>query len=310
MRIRMDVPSKLPFYLEADATINQWDFYRSSAEIFYDKKPSYLLTSDYNFGLNFGLPARNKGKIVASPSYIKISDQYYQTPDFLQVDTADQTVFNAGSIAVLYERNTLNLKQYANQGTFVSMKIRLVAGEESSLPGSTSVIKDTVKNNHKWVQFNLIYDNYFKRTGRIRLGVYAEAMLSNQPFFSNYTSSILSAPSFEPINEMKTLFLPNYHAYNYFGVGSKNVIVLTNSIDIRIEGYLFQPYEAILSTTDLKATYGDRWAKRYFIGSGGAVYHSPIGPLGLFLNYYDDQENPFSFLFHIGYFIFNKGALD
>jgi len=309
-RLRMDVPSRIPYYLEVDATINQWDFYRSSTEIFSDKKPSYLLTSDYNYGLNFGLPVRNKGKFVASPSYIQLSDQYYQTPNFVQADTADNTDFDGGSFALLYERSTLNRKQYANQGTFFNMKFRGVAGQESTIPGSTSVVRDTIDKSHQWIQFNLVYDNYFKRKGRIRLGVYAEAMLSNQPFLSNYTASILSAPSFEPINEMKTLFLPNYHAYNYFGVGSKNVIVLTNSFDLRIEGYLFQPYQAIYSTTDLKAEFGEKWAKRYFIGSGGAVYHSPIGPIGLFLNYYDDQEQPFSLLFHIGYFIFNKGALD
>jgi NTE family protein len=306
----MSVPSRLPYYLEADVTANQWDFYRSSSEIFADKKPSYLVKSDENYGLNFGIPARNKGKIVASASYVQNTYQYYQTTDFLQADTADRTDFDGFTTAVQFERSTQNLKQYANQGTYLSLGVRYVTGEENSVPGSTSVIRDPVTADHQWIQAKLKYDNYFKRKGRIRLGFYAEAAWSTQPFFANFTASILAAPSFEPIQETKTLFLPNFHAHVYGGVGSKNIVVITNNLDLRLEGYLFQPYRAINKNFDLKAEYGEKFARRFFIGSAGIVFHSPIGPAGLFLNYYDDRENPYSVLFHVGYIIFNKGALD
>src|SRR5207247_2483359 len=87
-RIRMDLPSSHPYFIESDVTLNQFDFFKSSTKFFTDEKPAYILKSDYFFGLNFGLPQRNKGKIVISPGYIRLSDNYYQTSSFLQNDTA------------------------------------------------------------------------------------------------------------------------------------------------------------------------------------------------------------------------------
>lgn len=309
-RIRMDSPSNIPYYLETDITVNQWDFYRSSTELLTDIKPSYLITSDWNFGLNFGLPIRNKGKVVTSAAHINLLDQYYQTSDFAQSDTADKTRFNGFTAVINFERNTLNRKQYANKGTYFSVKVRGVTGKENTIPGSTSVEQTEINDQHQWIQAKATLERYYKPRGRIRLGIYAETVFSNQPFFANYTSTILNEPSFEPIQETQTLFLPNFHASIYGGIGSKNAITIINNLDLRLEAYMFQPYEAINKTADLKAEYGEPFEKRYFIGSAGAVFHSPIGPVGLFLNYYDDQENQFSLLFHVGYIIFNKGALD
>ena len=248
IKIRMDAPSRPPYFLEAEATINQYDFYKSTDAIFTDQKPSYILTSDYYFGLNFGLPARNKGKFIVNAGYIRLVDDYYQAQNFLQRDTADETIFDGFTSSMLYERNTLNRKQYANQGTFLSMKVRYITGNEFTIPGSTSIDKNKSENSHHWVQFKLIYDNYYKRRGRLKLGFYTEDVISNEPFFANYTSSVLSAPSFEPVLETKTLFLPNFHAHNYVGAGSRNVIMLRQNLDLRIEGYVFQPIREILFT--------------------------------------------------------------
>jgi NTE family protein len=307
-KIRMDAPSQTPYFLEAEATLNQYDFYTSSNAIFTDQKPSYILTSDYNFGLNFGLPVRNKGKIIVSADYVRVADDYYQAQNFLQSDTADETLFKAFTSTLLYERNTLNRKQYASQGTFLSMRFRYFVGNEYTIPGSTSVDRQQSEDFHQWIQARLVYDNYYKRRGVVKLGFYGECVFSNQPFFANYTATVLSSPAFQPLQETKTLYLPNFHAHNYLGAGSRNVISIRPNLDFRIEGYVFQPIREIVSTPDLKAEYSVRFLKRYFTASGGMVFHSPVGPVGMFVNYYDDRENPFSFLFHIGFIIFNGSA--
>ena len=121
---------------------------------------------------------------------------------------------------------------------------------------------------------------------------------------------MLNSPAFEPIQESQTLFLSNFHAHSYAGLGLKNVIILRPTLDIRVEGFVFMPYKELLQTSTLKTEYGKAFSKRYYLGSLGAVYHSPIGPVSFFLNYYDDRENKFSVLFHVGFFIFNKSALD
>jgi NTE family protein len=38
--------------------------------------------------------------------------------------------------------------------------------------------------------------------------------------------------------------------------------------------------------------------------------HSPIGPISLSVNYYDDRENQLGILLHVGYLLFNKHPLE
>jgi NTE family protein len=43
---------------------------------------------------------------------------------------------------------------------------------------------------------------------------------------------------------------------------------------------------------------------------GALVYHTPIGPISIGVNFYDKNENSFSFFFHFGYIIYNKKSMD
>jgi NTE family protein len=310
LKIRMDSPSRLPYYIEGEATINQYDFYKSSTALFSDEKPSYIIQSDYNFGMNAGIPARNKGKVVFGGGYIRTQDNYYQTSEFAQNDTADESIFRGGSGYILFERSTLNRKMYANQGTFLSMKLRYINGVEYTIPGSTSVDRQEKNDGRQWLQARLSYENYYKRRGHLKLGFYAEATWTNEPFFTNYTSTILASPSFEPVAEMQTLYLPDFHAHQYGGAGLRNVWMIRSNLDFRLEGYVFQPYRELVKTVDLKTEYGKPFAKQFYIGSAGMVFHSPLGPISLFLNYYHERKNPFSLLFHFGYIIFSKSATE
>ena len=297
-------------FLEADATLNQYDFFRSSNAFFSDQKPAYILASDYFFGLHGGIPARNKGKIVASAGYVRIADNYYQTQNFLQKDTADKTILKGFTGALTFERSTLNRKQFANQGTFLQLRIRGVDLEEDTKPGSTSASRTIEHDHHQWLQAKLTYENYYKRRGRLRLGFYSEVAATNQTFFNNYTATILNTPSFEPVLETQTLFLPAYRAQFFGGAGLRNVIMLRNNLELRIDGYVFQPYQELIRTDDLKTRFGEPLAKRYFLGSGGLVLHSPIGPISLAVNYYDQREENLSLLFHVGFLLFHASALD
>ncbi|HRH66556.1 MAG TPA: patatin-like phospholipase family protein, partial [Bacteroidia bacterium] len=171
-KIRMDSPAKIPYFLEAEVTLNQYDFFRSSNAFFTDQKPAYIVESDQNYGLNFGLPARNKGKIIASAAYFRVADNYYQTSNFLQNDTADKSILKGLTGALEFERSTLNKKQYANQGTFLNIRLRYVNANEYTIPGSTSVDRRLEEDNHDWFQFKVKYENYYKRRGRIKLGFY------------------------------------------------------------------------------------------------------------------------------------------
>lgn len=310
-RARLDFAFRLPFYLESKYTINKWDYFKSSSSFFEDSKPSYLIVRDSYFEGNMGIPVAYKGKINIGGAFSSLSNEYYQTNDFLESDTADFTTFDNYSAFVHFERNSLNRKQYATEGSSLQFKSRYITGKELTIPGSTAPPeKQTFRNNLEWFQLKLKYDKYFNKDWRVKLGFLGEMVYSNQPFFNNYTASILSAPAFQPIPESKSLFQERFRAHSYVAGGLKNIYEIGNNFQIRLEGYVFQPLNEIQQTEDRSPHYGKEFSIRYFLGTFATVYHTPVGPVSLSLNYYDKAEQQFSFLFHFGYIIFNDKALD
>ena len=311
VKSRFDFPFKIPMYIEPLINWNKWDYYRSSNAFLEDVKPAYLIQHEEYGSLSVGFPTGKKGRIVSAVSGARVTDRYYLTKQFTQQDTADRTDFDVFSSQAYYEVNSLNRKQYANQGEYLSLKIRYVNGLEINTPGSTST--DTAKeyrSPHEWVTLKFIGEHYFNRRGTLKIGIYGEGAYSTQPFFHNYTSSILSSPSFQPTPDSKTLFLENYRAHKYLAGGLKFVVNFRRNIELRAEGYVFQPYQKMIKTADLQTEYGHPFAQQHYVGAAAIVFNTFLGPISLSLNYYDSEKNPFSVLFHFGYTIFNKRALE
>ncbi|RLD78051.1 MAG: hypothetical protein DRJ15_12315 [Bacteroidetes bacterium] len=307
---RVDFPTRTPFFLELGYIYNNKNYFRNSTYFFDDETPSFLICGESYGYFGIGIPATHRGKLVIGTNYGARKDEYYQSNVFAREDTADITTFDMLAPKLTFELNSLNRKQFADGGARFLAEARFVSGEETHTPGSTSTETLKTEKEHSWIQLRLLYDNYFDHFGPLSIGFYGELLLSNQDFFANYTSSILAAPSFEPVLESKTLFLPKYRAYNYGVVGLKFVLDIYRKIDFRLEGYLFQPYQEILSDENMKAYYGKEFAYRSVIGSSSVVWHSPLGPLSVSLNYYDRSNDSFSVFFNFGYIIFNKSITE
>lgn len=311
IRTRIDFPTRLPFFIEPFFTWNRFDFYRSTPVYFVDTRPPFLIQIDRFGEITGGIPIRNKGRLVAGTGIGFNRHLYYQTSQFTSADTTDRTDYSFFTSHLLYERNTLNRKQFASSGTYFALRIRFVQTEEFFEPGSTSLV-DSYRGIHNWAQFRLSYDTYFKERGRWRLGFYGELSYTSQPFMSNYTSTILSAPGFSPTPESQTFFIPELHAYEFAGAGFKSIFVLWKNIDWRNEAYVFAPYRQIRSTADNLAVFAAPLSisALSYIGMSALVWHSPIGPASLSFNYYSSKQYPYSILFNFGYIIFNRRALD
>lgn len=309
-RGRMDLPTQPPIYIEPILTLNRWDYFKSTTAFFEDVRPSFLVQNERYGGLRAGIPTGDKGKLVADGKLATIRNQYYQAEDFTSTDTADQTRFDNWTLGLSWERSTLNRKQYPSKGSHLSIRARWVEGNELTIPGSTAETDDTTQAFHQWPQLKFRYQNYYKRKGPLRLGFSIEGVYSDQPFFDNYSGTILSAPAYQPVPESKTLFLNDFRAYKYLGGGIQNIVKIQDNLDLRLEGYVFQPYRKIRRNDDLTPSFGPVLSSRNYIASGSLVYHSPIGPASLTLNYYNGKEEPFSFLFNFGHLLFNDRPLD
>lgn len=309
--VRFDFPFIIPFYIETSGTTNKWDYFKSSSAFFDDVKPPYLVNHDNYIQTELGFPLAYRGKIMSGVNYGNLKNEYYQTKNFLSSDTNDVTNFTNFSIYTQFERNSLNRKQYASKGSLFSVIGRYVKGIEETIPGSTAITRDVKEKPAEWFQFKATLDHYFNDNNKVRFGILTEAVYSDQPFFNNYISSILSAPAFQPIAESKTLFQERFRAHSYFGGGLKTIFSINSNLEFRVSGYMFQPFNQILERADnLKAYYGTDIAARYFITSTSLVYHTKLGPLALNFNYYDQTDDPFSFMFHFGYILFNKRSLE
>ncbi|HEX8514623.1 MAG TPA: patatin-like phospholipase family protein [Bacteroidia bacterium] len=312
LKTRLDFPFHTPLYVEPNFVWNKFDYYKSSNAFREDIKPAYLIQREVYGEVNTGFPTGKKGRVVTGAMLAEITDNYYQTSNFSQQDTADRTTFSFGGGHAYYEINSLNRKQYANKGEFINIKLRYVNGLEVNKPGSTTVL-DTLTsyhNNHEWVTLKMTGERYFNRRGTLKIGIFGEGVYSTQTLFNNYTSSMLTAPAFQPTPDSKTIFQENYRTHKYLAGGLKFVVNFRKNIELRLEGYLYQPYQVLLKRPDLKVDYGQPFALQHYISTAAVVWHTPVGPMCLSVNYYDQLKEPFSVLFHFGYILFNKRALE
>jgi NTE family protein len=307
---RIDFNSKIPWFIEANYTYNHFNYFKSASFFFDDKTPNYIIESEYFGELKTGIPITNTGKLSMGIAYAYTNNRYYQDNIFTRTDTADQTSFNFLSQVVSFDLNSLNRKQFSNSGVRLYLAISHINGTEEMEPGSTAINKTIFSGYHDWFMFHLMYDNYFDSWGPLKFGFYAEGVLSNQPLFSNYTSSLLYAPAFQPIPESQAYFLPPFRSANYAATGLKVIVRIYKKVEYRVEGYIFLPYREIRrDPVDFTAYYGPKFTDRSFMASTAMVYTSPLGPVSLSVNYYDKMPDHFTINFNFGFIIFNKRAM-
>lgn len=306
---RIDFPAKLPFYFSAFSTLNRWDFFSTSGELFFeDVRPPYIIQDEYSLRFETGMPLGVHNKLSAGISFSDSGDEYYQTLIFKKEDTPDRTNFDAFAANVEFESNSLNYKQYATEGIYQTFSLKYIDGKEITFPGSTSLSEASkITNNHQYFMFHGLHDKYYRINKRITMGTYVEGVLSNKEVFSNYKSSVLSAPVFAPTPLSKTLYLENFHANNFFALGVKPVLNISSQMHFRLEGYAFFPMNRILKTENSQAEISTKTFEKMFTQAMAAlVYQTSAGPLSLTLNYYDKPDTKFYVTLNFGYILFNK----
>jgi len=307
-RTRIDLPLLNQFYLQPEVEFNGWD-YLESEDLLHNISPTVLKRFDRKVALHVGKSIGNYFKGVASIESFNNDDEFSNKKTFISTDTLDRLKVKGFSTGLGFSMNDLNRKQYASQGKAYSLTLQYYNVTEDYLPGSTS--KSDVANNlnHQWFRLKVTAEHYFNK-GWFRPGYFAEAVFSNQPFFSNYFSTIINAPAFFPLQDSPTLILENFRSFNYAAFGLRHVFTIKNKLDFRLDGYLFKPFEYIQEGENQEATVDIDFTKVFFAATAGLVFHSPVGPIGLNFNYYDDVENEFGVMLHVGYLLFNKHSLE
>jgi NTE family protein len=305
---RIDFPTLKPFYVASYLTYNRWDFFSSSNELFFeDVRPPYIIQNETNFRNEVGFPVGNQDKITAGIAWAGSWDSYYQTTNFKKNDNPDKTSFNASVVHIGYEKNSLNQKQYATDGTFSQISLRYISGLEKNNPGTTSTDSILVKNSHNYFLLKGLWEKYNKLNRMFTIGTRLEGVLSNRDAFANYTSSMLTSPGFSPTPHSSTLYLEKFHANSFVAGGLKGIYHIRPSLHFRLEGYAFVPFYEILKGEELQAVKSKKMLNSVnFQGMGALVLDTGVGPLSMALQYYEKPNTKWFFALNFGYILFNK----
>lgn len=309
---KLTFPYSLPFYLEPEFTYNNWDYLSASdiiSEQFNAIPPTILRQVDRKFVLNTGVALGKKARLVISAGGFNNKDNFSNNATLVSSDTLDVFRLSGQVYSLNFTRSKLNYKQYASKGYHLDISLSYVDGKERYESGNTSAL-NAMDKYRSWVKLKISAERYFDNRGAYTPGYLLSAVLSNQPVFINYNATINSASAFSPLPDSPTLLLQNFRSNNYLGAGFRNVISINQRVDFRAEFYAFKPLWSVYQTVAQTPDQEFKWEDIHFAASSSVVYHSPLGPISLSANYYDDQETPFAVLLNIGYLLFNKRSLD
>ena len=305
---RIDYPTALPFYLAGYFTLNRWDYYSSTTEfVFEDVRPPYIIQNETNFRTEIGFPVKNQGKLTFGGSYSYAKDGYYLTESIKAADIPDHTSFDAIAATAAFTSGSFNDKQYPTEGISSCLSLNYISGTEKNTPGTTSNLTSAKSYSHNYYILKGNYDRYFKINQRISFGWMGEAVYSNKNSFSNYVSTVLSAPSFNPMPHSKTIYLSNFHANKYLASGIRGILNLADGLHLRAEIYGFAPISEISEAPNYMASYRDgSLSKIDFMGTSAIVFQSALGPVSLSVNYYDKSQTKVFAMLNFGYILFNR----
>ena len=312
---RFDFSTQLPFAVESSINLNRWDYFRGSARLFsLDSRPPNINYYDNNFRTDLLIPLRNFSLIKVGFASSFSNYEYYHINNFLQTDTADYTSFNYSTLHFSIIRDNLNFRQYPNKGAKNLVSVRQITGNENNNPGNTIAFTDSHNHSHGWFQIHMYSETYNRISEKLSIGLHFELLASNKTYFRNYFSSLITAPSFTPTPHSKTIYLENYRANNFLAVGIKPIFMISERLNLRLEAYVFAPYEKILKTEPYSRIYtahsSETFSYAHFTGNLTLVYNTPFGPISLSANYYETDNIKMYYMFHFGYIMFNKRGID
>ncbi len=306
---RIYFPGERSFYFQPSFVINKWDYIGTQDFLFTEIKPDVLKLIDRKLSVKVGLPFGNKYKLELESGFVDDSNEFSNLQVLSTNDTLDQMDFHGWKNGMVISASSLDKKQFPMNGRALDFRLFYIFGNEQHVPGSTSILDGSSTNNRRWFFSKLSYQEYHPFGRHFNLGWQFEALMSNQPFFSNYMSSLIMAPTFYPLLDSRTIFLENFKAHQYLSGGIKNIFPLSRNFQIRLEGYAFLPIRKIMEKDQIPYD-GPLFSELSFAGTAALIFNSPIGPISANLNYYDDRQNEFGFVLSLGYLIFNNRSTE
>jgi len=304
---RFDYPSRIPIFFQGNFNYNGYKYNTYNTNFFFeDLKPSYITEDEINFRFDVGVPYRINGIIKSGIGIGRNREIYYMTKDFSSTDTSEVSNVNKVSLYLASDRYTLNNKQFATEGTYREHAIRVGYGVESYYPGSTIPEENSQKKSFYWLSARFKNSGYIPLSASFSLGYYFQAEATFKPLLSNYYSTIIEAPVFQPNMISKGLFMEHYRAHQFFAAGLMPVYNFSKQFHAKMEAYAFFPVQEIYKDDSHEAYFGNYFKSLKTMFHGSLNFVSVAGPVSLHVGYITDEENPWIVQLSFGYLLFNK----
>ncbi len=266
-------------------------------------------TRDNYFSIGGGIPFSRRS-LLSLRFNGGYSYYYYDEPDALstvEIDPAalyDRTRLLFGAMKLEYQRSTLDRLVYPTTGSKLSVSAIAIDGSERTYQSDYGILSSTEPERHRWWGARLKYSKYIQPPGDswFSLGIDVDAVYTSLQQFGNPTASMLMMPSYQPVAQSKMIFMPDYSANKYIGVGAIPIFNLADNLLLRTGFYAM--YRDIYSIEGVES--GIIASERlHYIGELTTVYHSSVGAVSLSLTKYDLGDwNNFYLTFGFGIPIF------
>ncbi|KAA9333137.1 patatin-like phospholipase family protein [Hymenobacter busanensis] len=310
---RMNVPARYSYYLEPTIVYNQWNYQKTGGLLGRSVQSTQVRQQDLKAGLQVGVSPNYRSRVLLEGAWFTRQDEYSNVEQLNSTDNLDETDFTGYTGAVQFARNSLNRKQYATSGRRAVFTVRGVYGREEFQPGTTAYFKQEREVYRRWLQFRAFTEQFFPLPNKKQSwGYFAEIMLSSQPRFFNYRSSLAAAPIFAPLTDSRTLFLENYRSARYVAGGLRFTQNVLGKLEWRTEAYLHVRHQPLRQAGDQTAIRDSRFAldRPRLTASSGLIYQTVVGPLALHVEHYDDKAKNWGVFGHIGYLLYQSRALE
>lgn len=307
---RIDPPSQQEWFVRSDFVFHKFDYYEGDQVFYSDNRLSSFNQIEFYGKVSVGIPVKMKGCLEIGFGLGNLSDHYAQNTDTITLAARrDRSNFHLGSLFTRIQSITVDNMMYPTSGYLYNASLQLVGGKESF----TSVNNPSQNKSGMtdlWMQLRAKMDKYYSLSDKMKLGLYGELALTSRKLLSNYTVSVIEAPTFSPTPHSKSISNAAFNANEYAAFGVKPIYFLNKQLHLRGEAYWMIPYRSIKSGQNNKAYYSNPFSYTHFLGEGTLAYDFKIATAGLFANYYSAGPSRWNFGLNIGFLLFNNKYLE
>ena len=285
---------------------SRWNYFNTYRIFVGSETPSYLLHEEMMFDYKISHLIGNRSKLEANVTFFGVNDKYYWNNTYTQEDSRDRNHVYMVRPNIKYEYNTTNFRYFPTRGLYAKVELSYFAGFELNKPGSTAPQTEGSTHFRHWFSLNGEIQKVFRVAKFYRIGLSGHAAWSNLPMFESFNATKLRANYYAPTPESNLAYLPNYRDPIFLAAGLNNVFLLYKNLQLRVDGYFYQPVISILRGGMNNAYASKPFEKRAFIGYTSLAYVTKLGPLSVNVSWYSNHTPNFMFNLSFGYLFFSN----